>query len=322
MDVPQLSGALEGLRLLEASDFPRYSRAVTEGQQIGWGYYFPYLLSRRRPGRTAVLVGEEGSSICLFLWRRRETKQSLELVVAPTPLTPAALARSLERANDFNGDVSARVLRVDANDRALVASLPALRLEERKAQYIYSPKDFGDIAGRRYRTLRRNVSLVERMAGVEVLPYSASHEAACLELLGRWGSVHRDEHGTAGGLGSTRRALGVAGVPANHVRGEVVFVKGQLSAFALGGEIRPGVGCFFDAKSDPEIPGLSYFQRRSFLSKLEDFELVNDGSDVGRAGLRQLKTSLRPVSMHMEYRGIQQRGQITSGSRIEEILEK
>ena len=98
----------------------------------------------------------------------------------------------------------------------------------------------------------------------------------------------------------------MAGVlPEGVLRGEVVLLDGTLSAFAFGGEIRPGVGCFFEAKCDPGISGLSYFQRYSFLSKLTEFELVNDGTDVGRPGLRQLKTSLRPHEMHTEHRATQ-----------------
>ncbi len=63
----------------------------------------------------------------------------------------------------------------------------------------------------------------------------------------------------------------------------------------------------FEAKSDTSVRGLSYFQRHSLLSKLRDFDLVNDGSDAGRPGLRQLKNNFRPVEMHVEYRGTQNR---------------
>ncbi len=38
---------------------------------------------------------------------------------------------------------------------------------------------------------------------------------------------------------------------------------------------------------------------------LGEFDLVNDGSDAGRTGLRRLKDSFRPVEMHIEYSAIQ-----------------
>ena len=308
MTFPQIAGSLDGLKRLEIGDLPRYKRAVADGEQIGFGYYFPYLLSRYRTKRSVVLLSEEDGSVCVFLWRHpRLSEPRLDLLLAPTPMNPGVLARCLERANDFNGDLSARVLRVDAKDSEAVAGLGGLRLKERKVQYLYSPASFEDLGGRKYRTLRRNVTRVQGMPGVEVVPYSPFHAEGCRELLERWGARHREVHGTTGGVGTSRQTLALADqLSQTDLRGEVVIVANRLSAFAFGGEIRPGVACFFDAKSDSDIPGLSYFHRYSFLSKLREFELVNDGSDVGREGLRQLKDSLRPVSMHSEYRGFQE----------------
>ena len=37
------------------------------------------------------------------------------------------------------------------------------------------------------------------------------------------------------------------------------------------------------------------------LAGFEGFDRVNDGPDMGRSGLRQLKRSLRPVAMHREF---------------------
>ncbi|HSC16919.1 MAG TPA: hypothetical protein VLI71_17450 [Gammaproteobacteria bacterium] len=71
----------------------------------------------------------------------------------------------------------------------------------------------------------------------------------------------------------------------------------------------------FETKSDPEVRGLGYFSRLRFISKLEQFVLVNDGSDVGRAGLRQLKDSFRPIEMHAEYRGFQRAAAKTPAER-------
>jgi hypothetical protein len=306
MTTLQLSGALEGLEVLKASDLSRYKRAVAAGEQLGFGYYFPYLLSRNRPDRSVVLWAEDQGTMCLFLWRERKGVIRLELPVAPVPMNPSVLRRCLERCNAYNGDRSARVLRIDERDAPSVASLVELRVEERRRQYLYAPADFADLSGRRYRTLRRNVDLVESIPGVEVLPWSPDHDDGCRELLRRWGRQHRALHGTAGGVGSAGRVLDLASrLSEPDLLGEVILIEGRLAAFAFGGEVRPGLGCFIEAKCDSDIRGLSYFQRSRFLSRLSGSALVNDGSDVGRAGLRQLKESLRPVGMHAEYRGYQ-----------------
>lgn len=303
VDLPELTGALGGLRVLSLEDLAAYKRAVDAGQQLGWGYYFPYLLSRHRPPESVVLVEEDAGSMCVYLWRSRNAKPKLDLIVAPTPMQPAVVVRALERANEYNRSRSARILRVDAQDCAGLVDMPWLSVRPRKAQYLYAPDAFGELAGGKYRTLRRNVIRVREMEDVQVLPYADSFEADCRKLLKRWGKSHREMHGTAGGVGASSRALELA----KHfgeadVRGQVILIGGKLRAFGLGGEIRPGVGCFFDAKSDNRVPGLAYFQRYSFLSTQHDLRLINDGSDVGRAGLGQLKQSLRPVGMHEEFR--------------------
>ena len=76
-------------------------------------------------------------------------------------------------------------------------------------------------------------------------------------------------------------------------------------AVAFGGEIRPGLACSFERKCDTEVRGLSYFHFRSLFLRLRDYQLVNDGSDAKRAGLRQLKESFRPVARHLEYQATQ-----------------
>jgi len=168
---PELSGALAGLEVLDLSHLPRFKRAVDAGRQVGFGYYLPHLLSQNRRGRSVLLLGEDEGSICIYRWRRQGTRVQLDLATAPTPLVPQVLSRCLERANDYNKDRSARVLRIDAQDVAAASELPHLRIRQRKSQYLYAPKDFRDLAGRRYRTLRRNVVSVQKLAGLEVVPY-------------------------------------------------------------------------------------------------------------------------------------------------------
>jgi hypothetical protein len=302
---PALAGPLEGLKLLDAGDLRDYVAAVTAGRQMGWKYYFPYLLSLRRDEQRTVLYAEDAGSVCIFVRRIEDEKPRLDLFVAPAPMSIPVLRRCIERANESNGDFSARVMRIDAKDVDAVAAA-GIRVRPRKSQYLFAPRAYTDLKGKSFYTIRRNVALIERLSGVEVVPYSVVHRDACFALLERWKKAHREQHGTQGGVGTSRAAIELAGtLPADVLRGEVIFIDGRLVAFAFGGQIRPGLACFFERKCDSEIRGLSYFQLRSFLLRLREFELVNDGSDAGRPGLRQLKDSFRPVAMHGEYRGDQ-----------------
>jgi hypothetical protein len=306
MQALEISGALTGLKVADIDDLDRYKAAVERGGQTGWGYFFPYLLSKNRPLRSATLLTEEGGSLCVFRWRVDDTGQRLDLHLPPIPMNVPALRHCLERANDFNGGFSARILRIDAADAPALSGLRYLKVRERRQQYLFVPGTYENLTGKSLYTIRRNVAQVERLPEVHVAPYSPGHADECMELLSRWKKGHREMHGTAGGTGATRCAIELAGrLPARDLSGEVVFIDGRLAAFAFGGEIRPGLACSFDRKCDSEVRGLSYFHFRSFLLRLRDFERVNDGSDARRTGLRQLKDSFRPVGMHTEFRAEQ-----------------
>jgi hypothetical protein len=301
-----LTGALEGLKVLDASDLPRWKGALERARSSGYGSYFPFVLAHQRSRRSAVLVGQDAGCLSIFILKSARRGPHLDVFLPPMPMDVAVTRRCLERANDFNGDRSARILRIDANDAPLVESLPGLSVRERRSQYLYAPRAFGDLRGGKYRTLRYHVSRVRRLPALEVVPYDEQYAGACRTLLEQWAERHRSQFGTSGDAGMSKRALALTKVlAAPDLVGELILLSGKVVSFAFGGELRPGVGCLFEAKTDLAVPGLTHFQCYSFLTKLDAFELINGGSDARRAGLGQLKDSLRPVAMHVEYRGTQ-----------------
>lgn len=300
--VPELSGALQGLKVAEQSDLAAYNQAIDSGQQTGFGYYFPHLLGHNRPGLSAALLIEDAGSICAFRWKRRNGEPRLDLIVAPTPMNNSVMLRCLERTNDFNGDISAKILKIDDKDVEQVLRSKVLQVVKRKAQYLYSPATYLDLSGGRLRGIRRYVTKFEQLANLNIQSYSPRYKNDCLELLQRWRRYHRTAHGTQGGVGTTKRLLDLAdSLTAPALEGEVVLIDGMVSAFSFGGQLRPGVGVFSEAKSDSSIAGLSIFQRYHFMVKRQNWTLINDGPDVGRGGLAQFKNRLRPVSLHQEY---------------------
>ena len=125
---PALSGALEGLKVADLSDLAAYNLAVASGRQTGFGYYFPHLLGYNRPGQSAALLTEDEGSFCVYRWKQGKAVPRLDLIVAPTPMNNAVLLRCLERANDFNGDTSARILKVDDDDVKRVLQTKTLQV--------------------------------------------------------------------------------------------------------------------------------------------------------------------------------------------------
>lgn len=315
---PRLTGALAGLELLEYRDLERYRNAIRAGRQQGWGYYFPYLLAHDRPGTSAVLCAEDGGSLCIYLWGFRRGRPHLDVYLTPLPMNGVVLGRCIERANEYNGNRSARVMRIDAGDAAAVGAVAGLTVRQRRLQYVYAPAGYGALHGKKFYTIRRNVAQVEALPGVEVVPYTAALADGCRDLLGRWRRHYRGTHASAGGTGTSKRAIELAGrLPDTVLRGEVVLLEGRVAAFAFGGEIRPGVASIFDTRSDNGVRGLAYFHRYRFLSTLGDYARVNDGSDTGRDGLRQFKDSFRPVEMLPEFRAVQRRrGEARSRLRV------
>jgi hypothetical protein len=303
---PPSTAALEGLSVLDFLDLPRWNSALERGGESGFGFYFPFILAHQRPGRKTVLVTEDAGCLCVFIRTDRRRGSRLDLLLNPVPMDVGVMQRCLERANDFNRDRSARIMRIDGNDAALAARVPGLALRERRKQYLFVPHAFGELRGGKYRALRSHLQKARQLEGLEVVPWSLRHADACRDVLERWEQRHRRLTGKSGGAGISRRVLHIAAtLSAPDLRGEVILLGGRPVAYSLGGRIRTGIGCFLDAKCDLEVPGLGFFQRHGFLTRLDEFELVNDGSDARQPGLRQMKNSLRPVGMHLEFRGTQ-----------------
>ncbi|HJQ98268.1 MAG TPA: hypothetical protein VJ826_08125, partial [Candidatus Polarisedimenticolaceae bacterium] len=176
---------LRGLRTLDLKDLPRWKHALERGKAKGFGCYFPYVAAHNRPERSAVLVGEDAGCLCVFILRDREPGPHLDVFLAPIPMDATVARRCLERANDFNGDRSARILRIDAEDAAVAAEIPGLSVRERRAQYLYAPQAFGDLSGGKFRTLRRHVTRIQRLPDLEVAPYDPRFDGMCRSLLER-----------------------------------------------------------------------------------------------------------------------------------------
>ena len=74
------------------------------------------------------------------------------------------------------------------------------------------------------------------------------------------------------------------------------FWTGAIPApFAMAGPISTDTACFFIAKSDTSVGGLSEYQRWRVCGELSEYAFVNDAGDLGIEGLKRHKRKLRPV---------------------------
>jgi hypothetical protein len=299
------SSVLTGLKAASPDDYANYTAALENSRPTGSSYYLPGLLAYQRAGRREILIGEDEGSICIYRWEFKQGKTQLDLYLAPTPMNAAVLQRCIERANEYNQDQSARILRIDEKDEHEIASA-GFRVRKRREQYLFSPEKYLDLGGKELYTVRRNHAKIDKLGEVRVETYTPSYAESCHALLERWRSEHRERHGSAGGYGSSKRIIDLAGkLPESALTGQVILIEEAVAAFSFGGKIHSGIACSFERKCDNQFNGLTYFQLRHFLLHLDSYHFVNDGSDAGRPGLKQLKDSFRPVEMHAEYRGYQ-----------------
>jgi hypothetical protein len=298
-------GALEGLVRATIKRYRHYAKLIETGQPTGSSYYYPGLLVYQRKNRRAILLDEDEGSVCVYRWQVERDKPRLDLYLAPNPMNRSVLKRCIERANDFNEDTTARILRVDRKDAKAVASV-GFKLRKRRAQFLFSPSNYADLSGSNLRTVRRNVAAISELSNVEIRRYQKDDADACQELLSGWIESHRDTQSTTGGQGYAQRMIQLVGkLPDEVLTGQVVLIDGKLVGYSFGGAIHSGLACYYDTKCNQNIKGLTYYMRRSFLLEMKQYPLVNDGSDVGREGLNQIKQSFRPVSINQEYRAYQ-----------------
>jgi hypothetical protein len=300
------SSPLSGLVRASTKRYAHYAKIVEVGQPTGSSYYYPGLIVYQRKNRRAILLDQDDGSVCIYRWQVSKDKPRLDLYLAPKPMNRSVLRRCIERANDFNSDQTARILRSDQKDIDIVSSL-GFKLQKRRQQFLFSPSDYRDLNGTKLKTVRRNIATINDLSGVEVRRFQTSDRDACHKLLNTWVDTHRDRQETSGELGYAHRMIKLAGkLPEKVLMGHVALIDGKLVGYSFGGSIHSGLACYYDTKCDPTIKGLTYFMRRNFLLEMSDYPLVNDGSDGGRESLNQIKQSFRPVAMHQEYRGYQQ----------------
>lgn len=260
-----------------------------------WCYYAPFLSCYHLPPGRRVLVGTTDSATVILV--RTERKQVVyNLLVPPIPFDPSATVRILDMLRTKT-EVEPRILWCDAAD-AKLASRIGLVAEEKEKEYFYDPAKVAALEGPTYKELRKRVRRAERRYAPEFRDMNRRDIPGCHKLLKRWRSLQGRKHSFLLDWGYTRAALDRFGDWNVHdLGGWCVDVNGRPAAFAMAGRMSSDQACFFIAKSDPELPGLSDFLRHRVYGILSDFRLVNDAGDLNLPGLRQHKRRFRPVEM-------------------------
>lgn len=298
---PDLHHAVElgGARFepIAPGDVPRIASAAERASAWLWATYASFLASYGQSSARAVLVGPAGDGLVALVRRKIRGRDHLDLVTPPLASDPAdALAALAAPLASYNDDLETRVLWADL-PAAAAAAARGWNVQPYEQEYVYSRRAVLDMWGGEYRMLRKRVNRCKREADPVVRAYTPDDRPACMALLKAWQAEREEAVQPVFDFGYTAAALELAeAIPEPWLVGLVIDVEGAVRAFAFGGLIRPGVGCFFILKSDPAIIGLAETARVELIRLLEGCDLINDAGDLGRPGLAQHKREFRPAA--------------------------
>lgn len=296
--------ALAGLRRLTPEDLAIYRQGLDQTRRICWQQFFPFLYFHYGTSKSEdLLIEEREGSVCLFKLDRRDEKPQLSLYFLPMPMNAKVLRECLERVRTFNGNHRATLYWVDEEDIGLLAGLwDTLRFYPMHREYLYDPKIYRHLAGKKTRDLRHNLSRVAARNDVSVRPFAPGDAEVCLALMDEWAGQQRDKYGRIAYQRYTKNCLRHNTLfPAPDLIGKVVLVDGQVKAFGFAGEIRAGLANLFITYSDLAVSGLNRYLIYQFMLDLEACDLVNSAM-ADTPGLVAAKESLCPVAMHGVYR--------------------
>jgi hypothetical protein len=298
----ETAGRLAGLSPLTIADQELFVSAIGRSGLRSWMHYFPFLHSFGMAPNRPLLWEMIGDSLCIYSLRPFNGVPRLRLYLPPIPWSIEALAATEERQRAFNGDSHCIIVWAD-QQVAPELMRRGYRLSYCESDYIYDGNLVRASAGGAFARLRRSVNRLRSMPDLAVRDYMPEDQPACLDLLDRWRDRREEQGIPIDGYAYTRRGVeNVALYGKDLCHGEVITLEDRLVAFSFGGPISPGMESIFITISDHEVVGLGYLQRHSFMSNSPETGFFNDGSDAGKSGLEQVKSSFRAIEMNHQYR--------------------
>jgi hypothetical protein len=298
------TGALEGLRRLELGDLPAYKAALNQTNRTCWQQYFPFLYFYYvLDGSDELLISEVRGTICIFRLSRKSGQPQLCLYFLPMPMDERVLQECLERVRVFNSSKGALIYWVDEKDIGLLGNLGAsVRANPLEREYLYDPRVYRSLSGKKTRELRKNLDRVRDRNNVEVRAFGEADVEDCLALMDEWALIQQDKYERIAYQRYTRNCIKLhAHFSKQDLSGKVVLVEGKIRSFGFAGEIRAGLANLFITYSDHNIKGLNKFLIYNMMLDMQGYSLINSAK-ADTPGLRYAKESLFPVAMHGMYR--------------------
>ncbi|DAB28310.1 MAG: hypothetical protein A2513_08820 [Sulfurimonas sp. RIFOXYD12_FULL_33_39] len=299
--------SFRGLRALHVDDLATFKKYTHAADKASWIYYFPFLYFWSLSNSRELLIGEQNSSIKLFLLRtlNGEKKPDFEMFIPPLPFNETVLDNSLNALYRYNKKQKAKILWVDRDDLIKIKSskkFDDILFKLRDREYIYNPKIYNDLSGQKLRNIRRAVAKIDTLENVEILEYSNKDKKECLELLDEWSIRQSSKYNNLDNR-YTKMCLEYAHLfDKKDLLGLVFKIDSKIKSFHFAGEITKNIGSLFVIKSDHNINGLHIYMEYLMIIKMQNFNFLNAASDMGHTGLKHNKQILRPAKMLNMYK--------------------
>jgi hypothetical protein len=280
-------------------DADTFRAAADYARVKSWFYYFPYLYFS---GQSKKRWEPHAGSILVYQIRQRKVgshvNSQMHLYLPPFPFDPAALLHALQRMRDFNGNRSGRILHVPEDD-ALRIAREGLAISFRHEEFIFDRAAVMALEGAGFRSLRQELSRGLKPGLVEIRPYTAADQPACLALVKAWRERMIANSLEAVGYNYTVTCLAATDhFPTSLLKGLIVEVNGVVRGFAFSGPVTSTMGSNYICITDTDFRGLPHLLRYRLMAEFPDLLHFNDSIDGGRLGLRELKQRFRPVEMY------------------------
>ena len=273
--------------------------------QIGresWAYFAPFLACYSLPPKRPLYLVKSSDFFCLFQYSRRVNRERIDLVIPPSMLT-AEVKKYLLGMKDFLQQPDMRILWIDSSDVCTLKGLFGrnIEIQEKEDEYIYDPKVVFELSGEKYKDARKRINNISKKDPV-FFELEEDDVPAALDVLDKWRSVQGKKNKFLLDWGYTRAALNSVGrFDGEDVKSWGLEIDKNLVGFSMAGPINQRTACFFVAKTLLGLKGVSEYLRWRTFETLQDYDFVNDASDLGIEGLRQYKRKFRPYKMNTVY---------------------
>ena len=184
-------------------------------------------------------------------------------------------------------------------------------VEEQTAyeDYVYRASDLQDLPGNRYAKKRNLINQFRSRyvdtGRVRVESITSGNTADCAEFLEIWCDLMQCGHDPEEDLACEKLAIlnTLEYIDDIDIRGLLIRIDGQVSAFGMGSELTDDMGVLQFEKAYADIKGLyQYLDNRCARELFNGHQYINKESDMDVPGLARAKRSYHPVDMVKSYK--------------------